>query len=68
MKAIILISFILALAIAGKPDANGCTGETNLHPIIDTPPTLVKETAFGQKYTIGNLSFIQTMIAESSIF
>lgn len=53
MKAFILISFIVAIALAGKPDVNGCTGETNLHPIIDTPPTLVKEVPNGQKYTIG---------------
>ena len=53
MRVLLLIAFIIALTMAGKPDANGCTGEINLHDIIDSPPTLVKEVLNGKKYTIG---------------
>lgn len=65
MKAILLLSLVF-LAFAGYTDENGCTGQTNTLPLIDTPPTLVKEVANGKKYTIGTFVVMKIMMAENS--
>jgi hypothetical protein len=58
MKALLVLCLTISAVFAGPPDENGCTGEINLHPIIDTPPKLVKSVPHGQKYTIGTHYFI----------
>jgi len=32
----------LAFAVVLAADPNGCTGQTNTFPLVDSPPTLVK--------------------------
>jgi hypothetical protein len=54
---ILLVLLCLAIVYSGDPDQNGCTGKINLHDIVDSPPTLVKQITHGQKYTIGNHFF-----------
>ena len=50
----LLVLLTIALVFSGAPDQNGCTGDINLHDIVDSPPQLVKQVPHGQKYTIGN--------------
>ena len=56
MKLLLCCLLLLTIVLTAGP--NGCTGQLNMHPLIDAQPILVREVLNGQKYTIGNFTFI----------